>query len=403
LLPVTSEIGPIFCHPTARHAVRLPKSNRKDMAEEEAHDYGRKRRLSERSFDVSSNDDYGQQDDDRLSKRQGLERHVHFNNGSSESETNREDWLNEHWCKPNTIKPDTRNESGEEKESGNSFQGAQLPIHTEQASHGTLTIEEVLSDDEVKDEDNASPLESPPMIHDATRRLCYRAVPTSHIPESRDSFVTVNIRLPYQFGVQFLVDSVMGQNRSLGRALCDKYSCLIDFEETRIAETENSQKYRKDNMNHIGVNLTGPSIQKLFDCRLQIESNLFDAIPPRLRGCFLTCMAWNSYRQRDKGIAHIPNPFLEHKSDDPGTFLHVAYLQFCNRRTRVRLDIDRVEQFKSELEARYLCRIEAVKCDPRFGVRTHVLVCGEKFVAVDQCRSALTHLYEQHNPQRVTS
>ena len=284
---------------------------------------------------------------------------------------------------------------------------------------GKVTLEILDSDDE---EEVAAPtglpakepISSPdimpyPVMQPAGKcKLVLHAVPSISILGSSGAHMPVSIVLVDYFGVEFYSHTVMGKDGSLGRLLCDRHSCRIDIEGTLVRDIDRAEPYR--GIDRVVVKLTGPSLQKLFACRLALERILCNALPLCLRGYLLWNMAWrNSYREKDKGIVHTRNPFLEQPnhggSDD--NLQHMALLKAgkaskCTGNLKETVySLSKVAQWKDDLREQFpCCRIEAVDVHEEFPkIYPHILVCSSSFEDVLHCRREMRHLVQQEHQQ----
>jgi len=146
----------------------------------------------------------------------------------------------------------------------------------------------------------------------------------------------------------------MGENGMLGRDLCDKYSCIIDWDGTLITDDDDDHTSRYKGRDFLCVNIRGASVPLLFQCRTAIEGRLFQAVPRQLRGYLMTWLATlNNYHQRSEDIVQACNPIAEQYSSDED---HMRFMTVVKGTTTKDADkeqkivnLDRVNEWKEPL------------------------------------------------------
>ncbi|CAB9513126.1 expressed unknown protein [Seminavis robusta] len=153
---------------------------------------------------------------------------------------------------------------------------------------------------------NTQPHSTPPPGAKRQKRLHLHAKPSYEATSMSSSSATaIDVNLPYNFGPDFLVNSIMGDGKE-GRALCDNFGCSIDIEGSRLHGSPPSDK-------QLAVVLKGEGPSKLFLCSQAIENRLCHFLPQTLRGNFLFHIGkLNRYRKTYKGgLVQTQDPFCK--------------------------------------------------------------------------------------------
>jgi hypothetical protein len=202
---------------------------------------------------------------------------------------------------------------------------------------------------------------------------------------------SLDVILPSCFGLDFYGKVLIGADGCIATRLCLKFSCSFQLQDTELTTPGLSNGRAKGN--HL-ARLKGPSLQKLFQYRLEIENLLVRAVQPKFRGYLLFLLGdFNGHRVVVNAIVQTTDPFLQDSSStDDLTWVTVIKAR-CETMVQHRIigyaDLKKLEG--SLLMKHPSCRIELVHRDSRHypKVNSHIVICSKDYDDVYRCREDL--------------